>query len=144
VTLGGTGKSDGDRHPKIGDGVLIGAGVGLYSPAGQASIGEQVTQDHLPQAIALGTISYNVARSFGPALGGLIVLALGAKAAFAINALFYVPLWLAFFVWKRQHQPSRLPPERIDRAILSGGRYALHSPPIRTVMTRACIFGITS
>ncbi|HMO69242.1 MAG TPA: MFS transporter, partial [Novosphingobium sp.] len=124
--------------------VLIGAGVALYSPAWQASIGEQVTQDHLPQAIALGTISYNVARSFGPALGGLIVLALGAKAAFAINALFYVPLWLAFFVWKRQHQPSRLPPERIDRAILSGGRYALHSPPIRTVMTRACIFGITS
>lgn len=27
VTLGGTGKDDGDRHPKIGDGVLIGAGA---------------------------------------------------------------------------------------------------------------------
>ncbi|RVV99008.1 serine O-acetyltransferase [Mesobaculum littorinae] len=27
VTLGGTGKSDGDRHPKIGSGVLIGAGA---------------------------------------------------------------------------------------------------------------------
>ncbi|GJZ23963.1 serine acetyltransferase 1, chloroplastic-like protein [Tanacetum coccineum] len=27
VTLGGTGKSCGDRHPKIGDGVLIGAGT---------------------------------------------------------------------------------------------------------------------
>jgi serine O-acetyltransferase len=27
VTLGGTGKGDGDRHPKIGDGVLIGAGA---------------------------------------------------------------------------------------------------------------------
>src|SRR5690606_5901819 len=27
VTLGGTGKSDEDRHPKIGDGVLIGAGA---------------------------------------------------------------------------------------------------------------------
>lgn len=124
--------------------VLIGAGVALYSPAWQASIGEQVSQDHLPQAIALGTISYNVARSFGPALGGLVVLALGAKAAFGINAVFYVPLWLAFFFWKRTHQPSRLPPERIDRAILSGGRYALHSPPIRTVMLRACIFGIAS
>lgn len=29
VTLGGTGKSDGDRHPKIGDGVLIGAGASV-------------------------------------------------------------------------------------------------------------------
>ena len=27
VTLGGTGVKDGDRHPKIGDGVVIGAGV---------------------------------------------------------------------------------------------------------------------
>ncbi|MEM9147364.1 MAG: serine O-acetyltransferase [Pseudomonadota bacterium] len=27
VTLGGTGKDDGDRHPKIGEGVLIGAGA---------------------------------------------------------------------------------------------------------------------
>lgn len=27
VTLGGTGKAGGDRHPKIGDGVLIGAGA---------------------------------------------------------------------------------------------------------------------
>ena len=27
VTLGGTGKQSGDRHPKIGDGVLIGAGA---------------------------------------------------------------------------------------------------------------------
>jgi serine O-acetyltransferase len=27
VTLGGTGKQDDDRHPKIGDGVLIGAGA---------------------------------------------------------------------------------------------------------------------
>lgn len=27
VTLGGTGKGDGDRHPKIGNGVLIGAGA---------------------------------------------------------------------------------------------------------------------
>lgn len=27
VTLGGTGKDSGDRHPKIGDGVLIGAGT---------------------------------------------------------------------------------------------------------------------
>lgn len=29
VTLGGTGKADGDRHPKIGNGVLIGAGAAI-------------------------------------------------------------------------------------------------------------------
>ncbi len=124
--------------------VLIGVGVALYSPSWQASIGEQVSAEHLPAAIALGTISYNVARSFGPAIGGVVVLAFGAKAAFALNATFYIPLMIAFFLWRRVHKPSRLPPERIDRAIVSGGRYALHSPPIRTVLTRAFAFGLTS
>lgn len=124
--------------------VLIGAGVALYSPSWQASIGEQVSDDHLPAAIALGTISYNVARSVGPAIGGIVVKLFGATAAFAINAVFYIPLWIAFYFWSRQHLPSRLPPERIDRAIVSGARYALHSQPIRTVLLRAFLFGLTT
>ncbi|KAM7480538.1 hypothetical protein LguiA_028751 [Lonicera macranthoides] len=37
VTLGGTGKMGGDRHPKIGDGVLIGAGATVL---GNVKIGE--------------------------------------------------------------------------------------------------------
>ena len=36
VTLGGTGKADGDRHPKIGNGVLIGAGAKVL---GNISVG---------------------------------------------------------------------------------------------------------
>ena len=124
--------------------VLIGGGVAVYGPSWQASIGEQVSAEHLPAAISLGSISYNIARSFGPALGGLVVLALGAKAAFSINAVFYLPLWGAFFFWQRRHVPSRLPPERLDRAIISGVRYAFHSPPIRTVVIRALAFGLAS
>ncbi len=120
---------------------LIGAGVALYSPSWQASISEQVKPEVLPAAIALGSISYNVARSFGPAVGGLIVLAAGAKTAFAINALCYLPLLTAFYFWKRRHVPSRLPPERIDRAIITGARYALHSKSVRTVLVRAFVFG---
>ena len=37
VTLGGTGKEGGDRHPKIGDGVLISAGAKIL---GNIYIGE--------------------------------------------------------------------------------------------------------
>jgi MFS family permease len=122
---------------------LIGAGVALYAPAWQASIGEQVEPEQLPAAVALGTISYNLARSFGPALGGVIVLAAGAQAAFAVNAVGYIPLLIAFFLWKRRHMPSRLPPERVDRAIVSGARYALHSPSVRKVLVRIFSFGLS-
>jgi serine O-acetyltransferase len=37
VTLGGTGKEDGDRHPKIGDDVLISAGAKIL---GNIHVGE--------------------------------------------------------------------------------------------------------
>jgi MFS family permease len=121
---------------------LIGAGVALYSPAWSASIREQVAPEHLPAAIALGSISYNVARSFGPAVGGVIVLAAGAKGAFLTNALAYLPLLSAFILWRRKHSAPRLPPERIDRAIVAGARYARHSSPVRAAMVRAFSFGL--
>jgi MFS family permease len=121
---------------------LIGAGVALYSPAWGASIPEQVAPEHLPAAIALGSISYNVARSFGPAVGGVIVLAAGAPAAFLTNSLAYLPLLTAFLLWRRKRIAPRLPPERIDRAIVAGARYALHSSPVRAAMVRAFSFGL--
>jgi MFS family permease len=123
---------------------LIGAGVALYGPSWQSSIPEQVSLKNLPAAIGLGTVSFNVARSFGPALGGLIMLAAGAKAIFALTAILYWPLLMAFFLWKRLHVPTRLPPERIDRAIVGGARFALHSPPIRTSFIRVFFYCLCS
>jgi len=124
--------------------VLIGAGVALFSPSWQASIPEQVSRVHLPAAIALGSISYNVARSFGPALGGLIVVLYGVKAVFGMTALLYLPLLIAFFFWRRRHVPSRLPPERLDRAMIGGARYALHTPAVRTALLRVLAFGLST
>jgi hypothetical protein len=60
-----------------------------------------------------------------------------------VNAVCYLPLFLAFFLWQRRHVPSRLPPEQMRRAIISGGRYVLHSGPIRTVLIRAFLFGLS-
>ncbi|HSW14431.1 MAG TPA: MFS transporter [Solimonas sp.] len=120
---------------------LIGAGVALYAPAWQASVIEQVKLEQLPAAIALSSVSYNIARSFGPAIGGMVVMAAGAMAAFAINAMFYLPLLLAFYLWQRKHVPPRLPPEGMHRAIISGARYAIHSPPVRNVIVRAFATG---
>ena len=37
---------------------------------------------------------------------------------------------------------SRLPPERLNRAIISGARYIMHSPPIRIVLIRTFVTGI--
>jgi MFS family permease len=121
---------------------LVGSGMALYSPAWQSSVAEQVPPAALPQAIALNSISYNIARSFGPAVGGLIVAIFGAAGAFLANALLYIPLMAVLWLWRRVQAPSRLPPERVDRAIVSGIRYIFHSPPIRVVLVRCFLVGL--
>src|SRR6201999_3407031 len=110
---------------------LISLSIALTGPAWQSSVSEQVPQDALPSAVALNGISYNIARSFGPAIGGVIVASLGAVAAFAANAILYLPLFTVLFLWRRTMPPSRLPRERLSRAIVSGVRYISNSPSIR-------------
>ena len=117
--------------------------MALFGPAWQASVSEQVPAEALPSAVALNGISYNIARSFGPAIGGVIVASAGAVAAFATNALLYLPLLIVLFLWRRIKEPSRLPPERMARAVISGVRYIVHSPPIRIVLGRTLVTGIS-
>src|SRR5689334_22437851 len=78
---------------------VVGSGMALFGPAWQSSVSEQVPSETLPAAVALNGISYNIARSFGPAIGGLVVATAGAVAAFAVNAVLYLPLMAVLFLW---------------------------------------------
>ena len=61
---------------------LIGCGTAFNAPAWQASVGDMVPRAELPGAVALNSMGFNIARSVGPAIGGAIVAAAGAAAAF--------------------------------------------------------------
>jgi MFS family permease len=121
---------------------VVGSGMALFGPAWQSSVSEQVPAETLPSAVALNGISYNIARSFGPAIGGIVVAAAGAVAAFAANAVLYVPLLIVLFLWRRTNVPSRLPRERLNRAIVSGVRYIANSPSIKIVLARTLVTGL--
>lgn len=121
---------------------IVGSGMALFGPAWQSSVSEQVPAENLPAAVALNGISYNIARSFGPAIGGVIVATAGAVAAFAVNAVLYLPLLIVLFLWRRVSEPSRLPRERLNRAIISGVRYIANSPSIRIVLVRTLVTGV--
>jgi MFS family permease len=121
---------------------VVGTGMALFGPAWQSSVSEQVPAETLPSAVALNGISYNIARSFGPAIGGIVVASLGAVAAFAANAVLYVPLLVVLFLWRRESMPSRLPRERLNRAMVSGARYITNSPSIKIVLARTLVTGL--
>jgi len=71
---------------------VIGLGYAIGISAMNALIPALVEPDDLDDAIALNSASFTLARAIGPALGGLVVAALGAVWAFGINAITFIPL----------------------------------------------------
>lgn len=121
---------------------LIGAGAALNGPAWQASVGDMVSRDDLPAAVALNSMGFNVARSTGPAVGGLIVAAFGAAAAFAVNTVSYLGLLFVLARWRSPKRPERLRRETLGRAMAAGVRYVALSPTMVSVLTRSLVFGV--
>ena len=120
---------------------LIGCGAAFNAPAWQASVGDMVPRVHLPAAIALNSMGFNIARSIGPAIGGAIVAAAGAAAAFAVNAASYVGLIVVLARWRPLPDPQLLPRETLGIAVAAGVRYVSMSPSICTVLMRSMVFG---
>ncbi len=67
----------------------------LASPASQALVPTAAGEDHIPNAVALNSFQYNVARAVGPAIGGLALVSVGAGWCFILNALTYLGLIFA-------------------------------------------------
>lgn len=120
---------------------LIGCGTALNNPAWQSSVGDMVPRQDVPAAVTLNSVAFNIARSVGPAIGGAIVAASGAFAAFAINAVSYVALLAVLWRWTPPKVERLLPRETLWIAMSAGLRYVAMSPNIRSVILRACAFG---
>jgi len=123
---------------------LIGCGGAFNNPAWQASVGDIVPRDQVASAVLLNSVSFNVTRSVGPAIGGAIVAAAGAAATFAVNAFSYIGLIVVIWLWKPKRNPSALPRERLRAAMGTGVRYVALSPNIMRVLLRGFVFGTTA
>lgn len=121
---------------------LIGCGVAFNGPAWQASVGDMVPRHDLAGAVTLNSMGFNMARSVGPAIGGMIVAAAGAAAAFAVNAFSYSGLLIVLFRWKPDRPKQTLPREGLLAAMGGGVRYAFLSPHVTAVLLRAVVFGV--
>lgn len=123
---------------------LIGCGTAFNAPAWQASVGDMVPRSALRGAVSLNSMGFNIARSAGPALGGMIVAGAGAAAAFLTNAVSYVGLIVVLLRWRPTLPERVLPRERIDIAMGAGVRYVAMSPNLRVVLLRAMLFGLAA
>ncbi len=125
---------------------LLNIGSAMNNPAWQAIVPELVPRAELPDAIALNSAAFNLARAVGPALGGLAVAAfssprVGAAVVFLLNSISFLAVIFVLYTWQRTPLfKSALPGERIFGSMRSGVRYVRYSPPLRAILLRTFLF----
>jgi MFS family permease len=79
-----------DEWVVIGFALGLGVASAFSAPASTALVAQLVDARDLPSAVALNSMTFNIARAAGPALAALSVKTLGIPASFAINAASYL------------------------------------------------------
>src|SRR6266571_1831473 len=69
----------------------LGSAFGSFDgPARHSLVPNLVPREHLPNAISLNTIMFQIASVLGPAAGGLVIAGLGVGWAYALNAVSFL------------------------------------------------------
>jgi MFS family permease len=112
------------------------AGAAAFDgPARQSLFPNLVPREHLPNAIGLNTILFQIAAVAGPSLGGIVIATLGVGWVYAINAASFLAVIAALLLMR--DVPQRAPGEAAEvsfRAALEGFRFVFRAPLIRGSM----------
>jgi len=122
---------------------LLGLGAVMNDPAWQAITPELVPAKQHASAVALNSAGFNVARAVGPAMGGLIVAAVGCGTTFLLNAFSFLGVILFLYRWKRPVEAPRKT-QRVWSAIGDGFSYVRESGLAKSVLLRTGTFSVAA
>ena len=124
----------------IGLTFLGGVGAALMGPTWQSIVPDLVARADLRNAVALNSLGINVSRAIGPALGGFLLLALGASMTYGANVLTYAFVVAALLRWRRPASADSALKEHFFGALRAGLRYGRSSRELRIVLLRSAVF----
>lgn len=122
---------------------VLGLGAVMNDPAWQAITPEVVSPPQHAPAVALNSVGFNVARSVGPALGGMVIAATNSGVAFLLNAASFFGVIFFLYRWKRPHY-EHVEKGRVFDALLTGLRYMRDEPLVQCVLIRTGAFSIAA
>ena len=85
---------------------IVGCAQAFGGPAYQALVPTLVPKEDLPNAIALNSIQFNLARVIGPVLGGLALTKLGASWCFSLNGISFVAVIISLLMLRLRYIPA--------------------------------------
>jgi predicted MFS family arabinose efflux permease len=80
---------------------VVGLAMSFGGPAYQALVPTLVEKEDVPNAVALNSIQFNLARVIGPVLAGVTFATLGAAACFGLNGLSFFAVIVALLALRR-------------------------------------------
>jgi MFS family permease len=120
---------------------LLGCASAFDSPARQTFVSELVGEEHLSNAVALNSTSFNVARMIGPAVAGVMIAAVGSGWVFLINAASFAAVLgsLSMLRVNELHRTKRA--EHTTLSFAEGFRYIWRRPDLQAVMLMIFLVG---
>jgi MFS family permease len=123
---------------QVGHIYLLAALLGVVNafdvPARQAFVVEMVGKEDLVNAIALNSSVFNSARIIGPAIGGVLVAAIGEGWCFLANALSYLAVILGLLLMKIETRKEVFRSGSALSSIVEGFGYVWKTGPIRALL----------
>lgn len=107
------------------------------NPARQAFVSDVVSRENASNAVALNAASFNGARMIGPAVAGIVIVAIGTGWVFFVNAVTFVAMFVALLLIR----PAELVPRAKNLGpsrLADGFRYVGKRPDL--VVTFAMVF----
>lgn len=114
--------------------LLQGLANSIDMPSRQALIFDIAGKDDLPNAIALNSMLFNLARLVGPATAGFFLAIAGAKVCFILNAISYLPMVIALRLIHVSPQTALQKTKDWWLELEEGAKYVMNSRVIRNLL----------
>ena len=111
------------------------------NPARQAMISELVPREQLSNAVTLNSVTVNMARIFGAAIGGVVADLVGLALGFDLNALSFLGVLVVLAMMRPSEMAPSAPQLREPGQIRAGLRYAAATPGLLVPLIMIAIVG---
>jgi MFS family permease len=120
---------------------VLGVNNAFENPARQAFMMELVGTEHLRNAVSLNSVLVNVARSIGPAIGGVLIETVGTGECFLINAASFIAVVYSLTSMDTSAISPTAPARRARGQLREGLRYVRNTPGLFVPLAMMAVAG---
>jgi len=121
--------------------LLLGCVTAFDSPARQTFVAELVGEEHLGNAVALNSTSFNAGRMIGPAIAGLLIASIGTGWAFIINGVSFGAALLAIALLRSHELHVSERAVRTRGSLVEGFRYVWARHELKAIFCMVFLIG---